>query len=183
MRGEEILSGAQRIHDAAFLETKMREKGVEPDTMKAYVDAFRWGCPPHAGAGFGCVSLSHLLAERAIVDRPCFAVVSNASSSSTSTSATSAGPRSSPATRPGSSPDLSPMPLYETSFWQERYRQGDEEYQYACQPRHRPTMSEQRKGAGMLRAPSPSSPSLACSPSTSPRFPTTIQQQLPSQIR
>lgn len=55
MRGEEILSGAQRIHDAAFLETKMREKGVEPDTMKAYVDAFRWGCPPHAGAGFGCV--------------------------------------------------------------------------------------------------------------------------------
>ena len=39
----------------------MREKGVEPDTMKAYVDAFRWGCPPHAGAGFGCVRLSPFL--------------------------------------------------------------------------------------------------------------------------
>ncbi|KAL0951109.1 hypothetical protein HGRIS_007846 [Hohenbuehelia grisea] len=53
MRGEEILSGAQRIHDAAFLAEKMREKGVEPESMKDYINAFRMGCPPHGGGGIG----------------------------------------------------------------------------------------------------------------------------------
>ncbi|KAF5375072.1 hypothetical protein D9758_000228 [Tetrapyrgos nigripes] len=53
MRGEEILSGAQRIHDPAFLMEKMRLKGVEPDSMKGYVDAFRMGCAPHGGGGIG----------------------------------------------------------------------------------------------------------------------------------
>lgn len=53
MRGEEILSGAQRIHDAAFLEEQMRKKGVDPSSMKNYVDAFRLGCPPHGGGGIG----------------------------------------------------------------------------------------------------------------------------------
>ncbi|KIJ27385.1 hypothetical protein M422DRAFT_271448 [Sphaerobolus stellatus SS14] len=53
MRGEEILSGAQRIHEPALLIEKMREKGIEPESMKDYVDAFRLGCPPHAGGGIG----------------------------------------------------------------------------------------------------------------------------------
>jgi aspartyl-tRNA synthetase len=53
MRGEEILSGAQRIHDPTLLSQKMREKGVDPDDMKAYVDAFRMGCAPHGGGGIG----------------------------------------------------------------------------------------------------------------------------------
>jgi aspartyl-tRNA synthetase len=53
MRGEEILSGAQRIHDPALLADKMRSKGVEPDSMKAYLDAFRMGCAPHGGGGIG----------------------------------------------------------------------------------------------------------------------------------
>jgi len=53
MRGEEILSGAQRIHDPVLLSQKMREKGVNPDEMKAYVDAFRMGCAPHGGGGIG----------------------------------------------------------------------------------------------------------------------------------
>ncbi|PPR06898.1 hypothetical protein CVT24_011588 [Panaeolus cyanescens] len=53
MRGEEILSGAQRIHDPQLLCEKMRSKGVNPDSMKPYVDAFRMGCPPHGGGGIG----------------------------------------------------------------------------------------------------------------------------------
>jgi aspartyl/asparaginyl-tRNA synthetase len=53
MRGEEILSGAQRIHDPDFLIQRMKECGIEPETMKAYVDAFRLGAPPHAGGGIG----------------------------------------------------------------------------------------------------------------------------------
>lgn len=53
MRGEEILSGAQRIHDPDLLIRKMQEKGIDPASMQAYVDAFRLGCPPHAGGGIG----------------------------------------------------------------------------------------------------------------------------------
>lgn len=53
MRGEEILSGAQRIHDAALLTEKMRSKGVDPESMKSYIDGFRMGCAPHGGGGIG----------------------------------------------------------------------------------------------------------------------------------
>jgi aspartyl-tRNA synthetase len=53
MRGEEILSGAQRIHDPVVLAAKMREKGVDPESMKGYLDAFRMGCAPHGGGGIG----------------------------------------------------------------------------------------------------------------------------------
>ncbi|KAI3622650.1 aspartate-trna ligase [Moniliophthora roreri] len=53
MRGEEILSGAQRIHDPKVLAEKMGAKGVDPETMKGYMDAFRMGCPPHGGGGIG----------------------------------------------------------------------------------------------------------------------------------
>ncbi|KAF8519062.1 hypothetical protein JB92DRAFT_2900429 [Gautieria morchelliformis] len=53
MRGEEILSGAQRIHEPNLLIEKMHIKGIEPSSMQGYVDAFRLGCPPHAGGGIG----------------------------------------------------------------------------------------------------------------------------------
>ena len=53
MRGEEILSGAQRVHTARLLEENMRRVGIEPDSMKEYIDGFRWGCPPHGGGGIG----------------------------------------------------------------------------------------------------------------------------------
>lgn len=53
MRGQEILSGAQRIHDAKFLEERMKKAGIDPQSMKDYVDAFRLGAPPHAGGGIG----------------------------------------------------------------------------------------------------------------------------------
>ncbi|TFK57233.1 aspartyl-tRNA synthetase [Heliocybe sulcata] len=53
MRGEEILSGAQRIHDPTLLIEQMKKKGIEPESMKHYVDAFRMGCPPHGGGGIG----------------------------------------------------------------------------------------------------------------------------------
>ena len=53
MRGEEILSGAQRIHDHDFLAEQMKKVGVEPESMKGYMDAFKLGCPPHGGGGIG----------------------------------------------------------------------------------------------------------------------------------
>ncbi|XP_034253211.1 aspartate--tRNA ligase, cytoplasmic [Thrips palmi] len=53
MRGEEILSGAQRIHDPDFLTERAKHHGVDIDKIKSYIDAFRFGCPPHAGGGIG----------------------------------------------------------------------------------------------------------------------------------
>ena len=53
MRGEEILSGAQRVHCPQLLEQRAREHGVELRTIQAYLDAFKYGAPPHAGGGIG----------------------------------------------------------------------------------------------------------------------------------
>ncbi|KAG0681904.1 aspartate--tRNA ligase dps1 [Pichia californica] len=55
MRGEEILSGAQRIHDADLLKERMKAHGVDPesDGISDYANAFTYGCPPHAGGGIG----------------------------------------------------------------------------------------------------------------------------------
>lgn len=60
LRGQEILSGGQRIHDAGCLEKRMRRLGVEPETMNEYLEGFRWGAPPHAGAGIGLERLTYL---------------------------------------------------------------------------------------------------------------------------
>merc|ERR1712180_412735 len=51
MRGEEILSGAQRIHNPQFLIERAKLHGVALDTIASYIDSFRYGCPPHAGGG------------------------------------------------------------------------------------------------------------------------------------
>merc|ERR1719356_173712 len=53
MRGEEILSGAQRIHNTEFLIERAKHHGVELNTIASYIDSFRYGCPPHAGGGIG----------------------------------------------------------------------------------------------------------------------------------
>jgi len=53
MRGEEILSGAQRIHNAEYLMERAKHHGVDLKTISAYIDSFRYGCPPHAGGGIG----------------------------------------------------------------------------------------------------------------------------------
>nr|VWO96683.1 N/A [Ganoderma boninense] len=53
MRGEEILSGAQRVHDATLLAEQMRRSGINPESMKSYLQAFQLGCPPHGGGGIG----------------------------------------------------------------------------------------------------------------------------------
>ncbi|XP_065839423.1 aspartate--tRNA ligase, cytoplasmic-like [Oscarella lobularis] len=53
MRGEEILSGAQRIHDPQLLTERAKHHEVDLEKIKAYIDAFRYGAPPHAGGGIG----------------------------------------------------------------------------------------------------------------------------------
>ncbi|KAJ5542400.1 Nucleic acid-binding OB-fold [Penicillium sp. DV-2018c] len=53
IRGQEIVSGGQRIHDPHMLEENMRRVGINPEDMEEYLEGFRWGAPPHAGAGVG----------------------------------------------------------------------------------------------------------------------------------
>lgn len=53
MRGEEIISGAQRIHDPDLLIERAKHHGIDLEKIKSYIDAFRYGCPPHAGGGIG----------------------------------------------------------------------------------------------------------------------------------
>ncbi|XP_062313316.1 aspartate--tRNA ligase, cytoplasmic [Osmerus eperlanus] len=53
MRGEEILSGAQRIHDASLLTERATHHSIDLEKIKAYIDSFRYGAPPHAGGGIG----------------------------------------------------------------------------------------------------------------------------------
>lgn len=56
MRGQEILSGGQRIHLPAVLEARIRKKGIDPSSsgIKEYVDIFKSaGVPPHGGGGIG----------------------------------------------------------------------------------------------------------------------------------
>ncbi|KDN49617.1 aspartyl-tRNA synthetase [Tilletiaria anomala UBC 951] len=53
MRGQEILSGAQRVHDPDLLAKRMEKAGIPVSAMQGYFDAFRLGAPPHAGGGIG----------------------------------------------------------------------------------------------------------------------------------
>lgn len=71
IRGEEILSGAQRVHgrnfcfssrksrkivrfsDAQLLMERVKHHNINVDQIRSYIDAFRYGCPPHAGGGIG----------------------------------------------------------------------------------------------------------------------------------
>ena len=53
MRGEEIISGAQRIHDPDLLRQRAIHKGIDVSTIKDYIDSFRFGAFPHGGAGVG----------------------------------------------------------------------------------------------------------------------------------
>jgi aspartyl-tRNA synthetase len=53
LRGEEIVSGAQRIHDPALLLEVAKSKGVDLAPVQSYVDAFKYGAFPHGGGGVG----------------------------------------------------------------------------------------------------------------------------------
>lgn len=52
-KGVEITTGAQREHRVEILEEQAREKGLSLDSIKHYLDFFRYGCPPHGGVGIG----------------------------------------------------------------------------------------------------------------------------------
>lgn len=52
-RGLEINSGAQRIHNYDDLVAKIRERGMDPEKFSFYLEAFKYGMPPHGGCSTG----------------------------------------------------------------------------------------------------------------------------------
>jgi nondiscriminating aspartyl-tRNA synthetase len=53
IRGQEICSGGQRIHDATELRKNLTAAGMTEVGMEDYMSGFDLGAPPHGGAGLG----------------------------------------------------------------------------------------------------------------------------------
>ncbi|XP_062108994.1 aspartate--tRNA ligase 2, cytoplasmic [Humulus lupulus] len=53
IRGEEIISGAQRVHVPELLVERAEACGIDVKTVSTYIDSFRYGAPPHGGFGVG----------------------------------------------------------------------------------------------------------------------------------
>eukprot|EP01023_Acetabularia_acetabulum_P011751 TRINITY_DN15473_c0_g1_i1.p1 TRINITY_DN15473_c0_g1~~TRINITY_DN15473_c0_g1_i1.p1 ORF type:complete len:355 (-),score=65.63 TRINITY_DN15473_c0_g1_i1:263-1327(-) len=53
IRGEEIISGAQRVHDPNLLVERAKFWEIPLPTIQSYIDSFKLGCVPHGGAGVG----------------------------------------------------------------------------------------------------------------------------------
>ncbi|KAI3912402.1 hypothetical protein MKW92_048609 [Papaver armeniacum] len=51
IRGEEIISGGQRVHDPELLITRAESCGIDLKSIEAYIDAFRYSTPPLGGSG------------------------------------------------------------------------------------------------------------------------------------
>jgi aspartyl-tRNA synthetase len=52
-KGVEVTTLAQREHRVEVLEKQAQEKGMDLESLKDYINFFRYGCPPHGGGGVG----------------------------------------------------------------------------------------------------------------------------------
>lgn len=57
-RGIEITTGGQRRHDYQNLIDGIKMKGLNPDQFSYYLQAFKYGMPPHGGWGMGLERLT-----------------------------------------------------------------------------------------------------------------------------
>jgi aspartyl-tRNA synthetase len=61
--GQELSSGGQREHDIETMERYMDEQGADPENFHFYLEAFRFGIPPHGGYGLGIDRLVQKVAD------------------------------------------------------------------------------------------------------------------------
>lgn len=59
-KGVELLSGSQRINDYDKLVEVIKEKGMNPEDFKMYLQAFKYGMPPEGGFSFGLERMTWL---------------------------------------------------------------------------------------------------------------------------
>ncbi|KAF2297149.1 hypothetical protein GH714_018293 [Hevea brasiliensis] len=67
VRGEEIISGAQRVHVPELLEERAKACGIDVNTITTYIDSFRYGAPPHGGFGVGLERVPQNWSENKII--------------------------------------------------------------------------------------------------------------------
>jgi aspartyl-tRNA synthetase len=60
-KGLEITSGGQRIHIPELLIARLKAKKIKPESMKDYIDSFRYGAPFHSGWSIGLERLTMLV--------------------------------------------------------------------------------------------------------------------------
>lgn len=60
-RGVEITTGGRRIHEYQALIKAMQKKGLDPAMYTSYLEAFKYGAPPHGGLAIGLERLTALL--------------------------------------------------------------------------------------------------------------------------
>ncbi|MFA6503000.1 MAG: aspartate--tRNA(Asn) ligase [Candidatus Paceibacterota bacterium] len=66
-KGLEVTTGAQREHRHEILTRQAEEKGIDLDSIRDYLNFFRFGCPPHGGMGVGLTRLLMILLGRSSV--------------------------------------------------------------------------------------------------------------------
>jgi len=66
-RGLEINSGAQRIHNYEEMVSRIEERGMDPKKFAFYLQAFKYGMPPHGGCSTGLERLTGRMLELANV--------------------------------------------------------------------------------------------------------------------
>ncbi len=66
-RGLEINSGAQRIHDYDEMVARIESRGMDPKKFSFYLQAFKYGIPPHGGCSTGLERLTGRMLELANV--------------------------------------------------------------------------------------------------------------------
>jgi nondiscriminating aspartyl-tRNA synthetase len=62
-RGQELVSGAQRIHRYDQLVAAIESRGLNPASFEGYLEAFKYGMPPHGGFAIGSERLLMRLLE------------------------------------------------------------------------------------------------------------------------
>lgn len=60
-RGTEIVTGGQRVHLYAQLMSHLERWNLDPEGFVSYLEAFRYGMPPHGGFGMGAERLLQMI--------------------------------------------------------------------------------------------------------------------------
>lgn len=58
LRGTEVTTGGQRIHQYDLLVEKIQGRGLNPDDFEFYLEVFKYGMPPHGGFAIGAERLT-----------------------------------------------------------------------------------------------------------------------------
>jgi nondiscriminating aspartyl-tRNA synthetase len=71
-KGLEITTGGQRIHEYERLVESIKRRGLDPAAFEFYLEAFKYGMPPHGGFAIGAERLTMQLLNLSNVREACF---------------------------------------------------------------------------------------------------------------